>query len=203
MEAVLAAAQELRSPMIVQTSVKTVRSIGLEVLKAMGGVETHLVMSRYARLNIEIETSLTPKDVEALADTTPILAMMDERFPLRRLFPTGLPGLLVHVVEEILADVEFLRPMVEIASSDHSHYDGGGYGGVGHTHGEQPSKEACILAVADVFDAMASDRAYRKRMAYSRIYDFITGGAGHHFDPKVVSAFTRLYHAGRLQSQPV
>jgi len=40
----------------------------LAMLKSMGGVETHLVMSRYARLNIEIETSLTPKDVEALAD---------------------------------------------------------------------------------------------------------------------------------------
>jgi 4-hydroxy-3-polyprenylbenzoate decarboxylase len=40
----------------------------LEVLKAMGGVETHLVMSRYARLNIEIETTYTPQDVEALAD---------------------------------------------------------------------------------------------------------------------------------------
>ncbi len=35
LEAVLAAAQELRSPMIIQTSVKTVRSIGLDVLKAM------------------------------------------------------------------------------------------------------------------------------------------------------------------------
>jgi len=40
----------------------------LEMLKAMGGVETHLVMSRYARLNIEIETSHAPQDVEALAD---------------------------------------------------------------------------------------------------------------------------------------
>jgi 4-hydroxy-3-polyprenylbenzoate decarboxylase len=34
----------------------------------MGGVETHLVMSRYARLNIEIETTHTPQEVEALAD---------------------------------------------------------------------------------------------------------------------------------------
>jgi len=40
----------------------------LEVLKAVGGVETHLVMSRYARLNIEIETPHTPQEVEALAD---------------------------------------------------------------------------------------------------------------------------------------
>jgi len=40
----------------------------LEVLKAIGGIETHLVMSKFARLNIEIETSYTPRDVEALAD---------------------------------------------------------------------------------------------------------------------------------------
>jgi hypothetical protein len=40
----------------------------LEILKTIGGVETHLVMSRYARMNIEIETTHTPQDVEALAD---------------------------------------------------------------------------------------------------------------------------------------
>ncbi|UCG76594.1 MAG: UbiX family flavin prenyltransferase [Gemmatimonadota bacterium] len=40
----------------------------LEVLKSHGGVETHLIMSRFARLNIEIETTYTPRDVEALAD---------------------------------------------------------------------------------------------------------------------------------------
>ncbi len=40
----------------------------LEVLKTMDGVETHLMMSRFAKLNIEIETTHTPKYVESLAD---------------------------------------------------------------------------------------------------------------------------------------
>ena len=40
----------------------------LEMLKAIDEVETHLIMSRYGRLNIEIETSYAPRDVEALAD---------------------------------------------------------------------------------------------------------------------------------------
>jgi 4-hydroxy-3-polyprenylbenzoate decarboxylase len=40
----------------------------LEVLKAMGGIETHLVMSRFARMNVEIETTHTPQYVEDLAD---------------------------------------------------------------------------------------------------------------------------------------
>ena len=37
-----------------------------------------------------------------LADTTPIISMMDERYPQRRMFPTGLAGVMVHVIEEIL-----------------------------------------------------------------------------------------------------
>jgi 4-hydroxy-3-polyprenylbenzoate decarboxylase len=40
----------------------------LEVLKAIGGIETHLVMSRFAKMNIEIETTHTPEYVEDLAD---------------------------------------------------------------------------------------------------------------------------------------
>jgi len=40
----------------------------LEMLRACDEVETHLVMSRYGRLNIELETDYQPKDVEALAD---------------------------------------------------------------------------------------------------------------------------------------
>ena len=40
----------------------------LQILKAADDVETHLVMSRFARLNIELETSYTPKEVEDLAD---------------------------------------------------------------------------------------------------------------------------------------
>ena len=40
----------------------------LEMLNTSGGVETHLVMSRYARMNIELDTTHSPQDVEALAD---------------------------------------------------------------------------------------------------------------------------------------
>ena len=45
---------------------------------------------------------LTTPENWAIADTTPILGMMDERYPARRMFPMGLKGLMVHIVEEIL-----------------------------------------------------------------------------------------------------
>lgn len=94
-----------------------------------------------------------------------------------------------HMVEEILAEVEFLRPMVEIASAHHSNFDGSGYGGVGHTDGEAPSLEACILAVADAFDAMTSTRSYRMALSQSYAFSELRRNAGGQFHPEVVETF--------------
>lgn len=94
-----------------------------------------------------------------------------------------------HVVEDILAEVEFLKPMVEIASAHHSHFDGSGYGGVGHTTGQEPSVEACILAVADAFDAMTSTRSYRMALSQSYAFSELRRNAGTQFHPEVVEAF--------------
>ena len=62
----------------------------LEVLKTIAGVETHLVMSRYARMNIEIETTHAPQEVEALADVVHnSMATRQHRFPVVRSRPTA------------------------------------------------------------------------------------------------------------------
>ena len=93
-----------------------------------------------------------------------------------------------HVVEDLLAEVEFLRPMVEIASGHHSRFDGGGYGGTGHEHGATPSQEARILAVADSFDAMTSTRSYRVALSQEFAFRELRANAGSQFDPEVVEA---------------
>lgn len=93
-----------------------------------------------------------------------------------------------HVVEDLLAEVEFLRPMVEIASGHHSRFDGGGYGGSGHAHGATPSQEARILAVADAFDAMTSTRSYRVALSQEFAFMELRANAGTQFDPEVVEA---------------
>jgi len=94
-----------------------------------------------------------------------------------------------HMVEEILAEVEFLKPMVEIATAHHSNYDGTGYGGVGHADGEEPSLEASILAVADAFDAMTSTRSYRMALSQSYAFSELRRNAGKQFNPEVVESF--------------
>jgi hypothetical protein len=95
----------------------------------------------------------------------------------------------VHFVEDLLDDVEFLKPMIEIASNHHAHYDGNGYHGIGHEHGDTPSKEACILAVADTFDAITSTRSYRVALTQPYAYAELRRHAGSQFDPEVVEAF--------------
>lgn len=93
-----------------------------------------------------------------------------------------------HLVEEILAEVDFLQPMVEIASAHHSHYDGSGYGGTGHQHGRRPSLESCILAVADAFDAMTSTRSYRMALSQHFAFEELRRHAGTQFHPDVIDA---------------
>ena len=84
----------------------------------------------------------------------------------------------------------------QIIRSHHERFDGSGYPD-GIKKQDIPFL-ARILSVADVYDAMASDRAYRKKMEDSVIIKIINEGDGTQFDPDVVEAFNQAYQAGRI-----
>lgn len=84
----------------------------------------------------------------------------------------------------------------DIIRYHHEHYDGTGY--PEGLQGEGIPFLSRILAVADVFDAMASGRAYRKKIEEAVVLDAIRGRAGTHFDPQVVETLLRLYQEGRF-----
>ncbi len=108
-----------------------------------------------------------------------------------------------YLVEEILAEVDFLQPMVEIASGHHSNYDGSGYGGRGHTTGQTPSLEACIVSVADAFDAMTSARSYRMALSQQYALQELRRHSGGQFHPDVVDAFEKaLNKSGQKYGAP-
>lgn len=72
----------------------------------------------------------------------------------------------------------------------HERFDGKGYpDGI---KGDEIPKLSRILCVADSFDAMASDRAYRKKMDTSKVIDIIKMNSGTQFDPEVVKAFLEV-----------
>jgi putative nucleotidyltransferase with HDIG domain len=92
---------------------------------------------------------------------------------------------------------EFLagRPGFELAAtiarSHHEHWDGSGY--PDGLAGEDIPEAATIVAVADAFDAITSDRPYRPRRSVTAAMQEIMACSGKQFSPKVVQALVRLY----------
>ena len=84
----------------------------------------------------------------------------------------------------------------KIIRSHHERYDGSGYPD-GLKKDEIPFL-ARILSVADAFDAMYSDRAYRRKMELNKVIDIIKKEAGAQFDPDVVEAFLRLHKENKI-----
>jgi HD-GYP domain-containing protein (c-di-GMP phosphodiesterase class II) len=89
-----------------------------------------------------------------------------------------------------------LRRVLPIVLAHHDKFDGSGY----HpSRGEEIPVEARIITVADAFDAMISDRPYRKGMTQIEARDAILKGVGSDFDPSVVKAFVSAFRKQRLE----
>ncbi|MBI3912013.1 MAG: diguanylate cyclase [Armatimonadetes bacterium] len=96
----------------------------------------------------------------------------------------------VEIGNAILQPVPFEGPVVSIIRSHHERWDGRGYP-VGLS-GEQIPLGARIVAVVDVFDALTSDRPYRRALSRETAFDFLRERAGSHFDPRVVQALLEV-----------
>lgn len=89
-----------------------------------------------------------------------------------------------------------LRRVLPIVLSHHDKFDGSGYHPL---RGEEIPIEARIIAVADAYDAMTSDRPYRKAMSAWEAKDVLLKGAGTSFDPAVVNAFVAALQKGQME----
>ena len=108
-----------------------------------------------------------------------------------------------HLVEDLLAEVDFLQPMVAIAANHHQHFDGNGYGPEQENLLGDQQLEASILAVADTFDAITSTRSYRVAMTQEYAFAELRRCAGTQFDPKVVESLIRvLERSGERYGSP-
>ena len=78
----------------------------------------------------------------------------------------------------------------------HERFDGKGY--PDGLKGEEIPLLSRILSVADVYDALTTDRSYRRKMSDHVAVKIIRENAGSQFDPKVVNIFLKIHAAGRL-----
>ncbi len=74
----------------------------------------------------------------------------------------------------------------QIARHHHEKWDGSGY--PDGLAGEDIPLSARLMAVADVYDALISERPYKRALSHDEALDFIRGGSGSHFDPRIVEA---------------
>jgi putative nucleotidyltransferase with HDIG domain len=93
----------------------------------------------------------------------------------------------------ILGQLKFLKDASKAILHHHERYDGGGY--PSGLYGHEIPVVARIIAVADAWDAMTSDRPYRDAMEQTEALEEILANSGRQFDPDVVRAF--LDHIGR------
>ncbi|HEY0068973.1 MAG TPA: HD domain-containing phosphohydrolase, partial [Chloroflexia bacterium] len=91
---------------------------------------------------------------------------------------------------ELLSPISFLRPALDIPYAHHEKWDGTGY--PRGLKGEQIPLAARIFAVVDVYDALRSNRPYRRAWPEAKVLAHIWDLSGTHFDPRVVEAFLEL-----------
>lgn len=96
------------------------------------------------------------------------------------------PATGVRILEPIAA----FAPILPIVGQHHERFDGTGY--PARLAGTQIDRLARVLAIADVYDALRSDRPYRKGLPLAVVVDYISHGAGTQFDPDMVAAFVQL-----------
>jgi putative nucleotidyltransferase with HDIG domain len=101
---------------------------------------------------------------------------------------------------EILADVDFGRPVAEMVLQHHERLDGSGYPRA--LAGADILPEARILAVADVVEAMSSHRPYRAALGMEAALAEIRAHAGVKYDAEVVASCVRLFEEHGFEFTP-
>lgn len=94
---------------------------------------------------------------------------------------------------ELLSNIAYLKPALDIPYCHHERWDGSGY--PRGLKGEQIPLAARIFAVVDVWDALTSDRPYRKAWSKKKALAYMRKSAGTLFDPQVVEAFIEMLEA--------
>ena len=90
---------------------------------------------------------------------------------------------------KIIAPIKAFKELLPIVGQHHERFDGKGY--PDGLSGEAIDMGARILAAADVFDAVSSDRPYRRGMSTEETIDLMQREAGHQLDPLVANALIR------------
>jgi putative nucleotidyltransferase with HDIG domain len=159
-----------------------VTELTLKLARAMRIGDTELAHIRRGALLHDIGKMGVPDNILLKADQ-----LTDEEWEKMRQHPVW--------AYEMLSSIRYLQPALDIPYCHHEKWDGTGY--PRGLKGEEIPIAARIFAVADVWDAITSDRPYRKGWSEEEALKYIEQQSGIYFDPRVVQEFFRLVYEDR------
>ena len=154
-----------------------VTELTVRIARAMGLSEAQLVHVRRGALLHDIGKMGVPDSILLKPGK-----LTDEEWEIMRQHPV--------YAYEMLSPITYLKPALDIPYCHHEKWDGTGY--PRGLKGERIPLPARIFAVVDVWDALLSDRPYRKAWSEEKVLEHIQEQAGKHFDPAVVETFLKL-----------
>ena len=119
-----------------------------------------------------------------------------EEFEIMKTHTTLGRDAIQHAEEQLGIRVKFLTIAKQIAYSHQEKWDGSGYP-LGLS-GEEIPLSARLMAVADVYDALISERVYKKAMPHEEALVIMRDGRGVHFDPDILDAFMAQHEEFRM-----
>lgn len=162
---------------------RRVAQLTIMIAKEMGIEGEQLVYMRRGALLHDIGKIAIPDRILLKPDK-----LTDEEWEIMKKHP--------EYAYQILSRISYLRPAIDIPYCHHEKFDGTGY--PRGLKGEEIPLAARIFAVADVFDALTSDRPYRKAWPKEEAIEYIKSQSGKHFDPRVVEVFLELVKEGKI-----
>jgi len=156
---------------------RRVTDLTLQLAESMGLSERERVHIRRGALLHDIGKMGIPDRILLKPDT-----LTGEEWEIMRQHPT--------YAFNLLSPITHLGPALDIPYCHHERWDGSGY--PHGLKGESIPLAARIFAVADVYDALRSDRPYRPAWTREQALEYIKSLSGAHFDPKVVESFLQV-----------
>ncbi|HZD68549.1 MAG TPA: HD domain-containing phosphohydrolase [Actinomycetes bacterium] len=199
---------------------RTERSRTAELERALRLLEdSYLNMVKTLAFVVEVKDPSTHSHLERTHEYATVLARLvdaglaDDRglrygFLLHDVGKIGVPEAILHkpgpldeeewgimrahpeIGVQMVAGIKSFGGAVEVIRSHHERWDGRGY--PSGLRGERIPLSARIFSVCDAFDAMTSDRPYRRALPFGQAVEEVIAGAGGQFDPVIVEAFVSI-----------
>ncbi len=154
-----------------------VTKLTVEIARAMGVLEDEIVHMRRGALLHDIGKIGIPDSILLKPGV-----LTAEEWVVMRQHP--------QFALDLLANIEYLRPALDIPYCHHEKWDGTGY--PRGLKGEEIPLAARIFAVVDVWDALTSDRPYRRKWQSKETIEAIRNWSSTHFDPMVVDVILQI-----------